>query len=296
MDFTEKILANWGFHKTEVTHKYEVKGDRIVYWINTDRGDFILKGIPVSVDKSIIIGNVKAHEYLGNQHSLAPKLFYLSDGNAYLKDSQHYFYVLEFIEGRQMQETYEDEFLLGQAAARMHRLSDYDYHCAIDCEMMKKVYREWFPERSFKQEYDAIIDSLPDFGEYGQCFIHTDIGPHNAILNHEGKVMFIDLDDSGIGPKYIDLGWPFIMQYVKFNQQTKEMHYRFDLAKAFLKGYYGDIAITRDELNKIWNGAIYMHISYMQCYGPDAVASLWQILKFGMAQKEKLFELLQGGE
>lgn len=34
-----------------------------------------------------------------------------------------------------------------------------------------------------------------------------------------------------------------------------------------------------------------MHISYMQVYGPDAVDSLWQILKFGMNQKEELWKL-----
>ncbi len=36
----------------------------------------------------------------------------------------------------------------------------------------------------------------------------------------------------------------------------------------------------------------YMHISYMQVYGPCAVDSLWEILKFGMVQKEKLWERL----
>ena len=74
-----------------------------------------------------------------------------------------------------------------------------------------------------------------------QCFVHTDIGPHNTMLKSDGKVMFIDLDDTGIGSRYLDLGWPFIMQ----------------------------------------------------SYGPDAVEALWQILLFGMEQKELLWEMLQ---
>ena len=102
--------------------------------------------------------------------------------------------------------------------------------------------------------------------------------------------MLIDLDDAGIGSRYLDLGWSFIMQFVDFNHDTEEMRYRFDLALAFLKGYYGSEMPDRTEYDLLWQGAIYMHISYMQCYGPYAVDSLWSILKFGMAQKETLWE------
>ena len=45
----------------------------------------------------------------------------------------------------------------------------------------------------------------------------------------------------------------------------------------------------------IWmfSGAIQMHISYMQVYGPYAVDSLWKILKFGIEQKETLWGMLK---
>lgn len=46
----------------------------------------------------------------------------------------------------------------------------------------------------------------------------------------------------------------------------------------------------RNEYDLIWKGAVFMHISYMQTYGPYAVDSLWAILNYGMAQKEKLWE------
>jgi Ser/Thr protein kinase RdoA (MazF antagonist) len=259
--------------------------------VYTECGEVIIKGIPIETKEEIVIANTKTHEYLGNSKGLAPRLIYLLDGSSYLKDESHYYYVMEFVQGRQLQETEEDEFLLGQAAAKLHELTDYNGYCSFNGENEKKTFRGWFSERSFKAEYDAIIDSLPNFNEHKQCFIHTDIGPHNAMLNSEGKVIFIDLDDSGIGSKYIDLGWPFIMQFVDFNKETDEMKYRFDLARSFLKGYYGEKDISKEEIDMIWNGAIYMHIAYMQCYGPEAVDSLWQILKFGMKQKESLHQV-----
>ncbi len=123
------------------------------------------------------------------------------------------------------------------------------------------------------------------------CFIHTDVGSHNARLNDEGQVVFIDLDDAGYGPKYLDLGWPFIMQFVDYNKKSGEMKYRFDLAKGFLEGYFSDNPIEEEVYDQLWHGAIYMHVSYMEVYGPEAVDALWKILKFGLDNKDRLYEL-----
>ncbi len=99
-----------------------------------------------------------------------------------------------------------------------------------------------------------------------------------------------DRDDAGIGARHLDLGWPFIMQFVDFNHQTEKMQYRFDLALSFLRGYYGERRLTGEEYDLLWQGAVFMHISYMQVYGPDAVESLWKILRFGMERKPELWE------
>ena len=80
---------------------------------------------------------------------------------------------------------------------------------------------------------------------------------------------------------------------VDFNHDTEEMRYRFDLAQSFLRGYFGEDRISREEYDLLFQGAIQMHISYMQVYGPYAVDSLWKILLFGIEQKEVLWEMLQ---
>ncbi|MBO5032364.1 MAG: phosphotransferase [Lachnospiraceae bacterium] len=170
----------------------------------------------------------------------------------------------------------------------LHGFRDYAYFSSINQD--KTRFYNWFAERPFKPEFDRILDELPDFSRYEQCFIHSDLGPHNAMRRNTGEVVLIDLDDAGIGSKYLDLGWAFIMQFVDFNHQTEEMRYRFDLALAFLQGYYGDEVLSQAEYDLIWQGAVYMHISYMQVYGPDAVDSLWKILQYGMDQKRKLWE------
>ena len=194
------------------------------------------------------------------------------------------------INGRQMEETPEDEYKLAQKTRTMHSLRGYSLKSPLT--QSKERYYGWFRNFDFVKEFDEILDTLPDFATQDQCFVHTDIGPHNAMLRENGDVAFIDLDDTGIGSRYLDLGWPFIMQFVKFNHETEEMTYRFDLALAFLKGYYDRESISREEYDMVFQGAIQMHISYMQSYGPYAVDSLWKILKFGMKQKEVLWEMI----
>ncbi len=250
----------------------------------------LLKGIPDEMSENVIKGNVSAHEYLGNQEQIAPKIICTPGGNNYIHEDGFWFYLMEFIEGRSLEETIEDEYSLGKVARQLHSYTDYQYLSSLNDD--KKGFYEWFTDKEFKKEFDSILDHLPDFGKYDQCFIHTDLGPHNAMMRPDGQVILIDLDDSGIGSKYLDIGWAFIMQFVDYNRETAEMKYRFDLAIAFLQGYYKNEKISRDEYDLIWQGAIFMHISYMKTFGLYAVDPLWNILKYGMWSKGQTLEYL----
>lgn len=286
-----KILNNWGILSAEILQQFGVGGSRCVYKIQTEIGTIILKGQPIDSKEEFILGNIHAHEFLGNMYHMAPKIYYRPDGTAFWKNDDHYYYLMEFIEGRQAQETIKDEKLLGVASAKLHQLPGYLEHSTFDVNATIEKVKQWFSEYPWKNEFDELIAALPDFSQYNQCFIHTDIGPHNTIIR-DGSIVFIDLDDAGLGSQFIDLGWPFIMQFVDYNKQTHEMKYRFDLAKAFLEGYISVIDISKNEYDLLWQGAIFMHISYMKCFGQEAEQSLWNILKFGIKQKAELFAML----
>ncbi len=286
----QAVLEHWDLLHPRVEKRLQEKSPRLVYRIGGDSGRYVLKGFPRDVREDVIRSNVKAHLFLGNEKNLAPRIFPLKTGEYYIPDQGYWFYLMEFIEGRQMEETPEDEYRIGQAAKALHRLRGYTLK-SPEIQSKKRFY-EWFRDRGFAGEFDAVLDTLPDFEKLDQCFVHTDIGPHNTMLRQDGAVVFIDLDDAGIGSRYLDLGWPFIMQFVDFD--TEEMNYRFDLAESFLRGYYGEAGPTREEYDLLFFGAEQMHISYMQSYGPDAVDSLWEILKYGMSQKEALWDRFRG--
>ena len=287
----DAVLNHWDLDSPEPCDQFHGETERLIFRIRTRRQDYLLKGLPCSVPEATVQSNVQAHLFLGNEHAMAPKLFPTKTGTYSVCDQGYWFYLMEFIDGRMMEETPEDEFRLGQAAKTLHSLQGYGTN-SPDSQSKERFYT-WFRTHSFADEFDAILDTIPDFEQLDQCFVHTDIGPHNAMLRQDGTVLFIDLDDSGIGSRYLDLGWPFIMQFVDFNHDTKEMCYRFDLALSFLRGYVGADTLSRQEYDLIFSGAMQMHISYMQSYGPDAVDDLWQILLFGMAQKEPLWERIQ---
>ncbi len=284
------LLKNWDLDNPHIEEQLKEDIKRPVYKIKTNSGFYILKGFSCEMPETVISSNVQAHLFLGNEKAVAPRIIPAKTGKFYICDGDFWLYLMEFIDGRQMQETPDDEYMIGKALRQLHELKGYSIKSPFT--QSKKRFYEWFRDRSFVKEFDAILDNIPDFEQLDQCFVHTDMGPHNAMLSKDGKVMFVDLDDAGIGSRYLDLGWPFIMQFVDFNHDTEEMNYRFDLAKSFLRGYYGEDELTKEEYDLIFLGAEQMHISYMQTYGPYAVDSLWKILNFGIDQKETLWDMI----
>ena len=290
MQDLQSILENWGIEHPYTAEQMKEDTARPVCKIMTDTGCYILKGFSCDIPGSLIISNVQAHLFLGNEKGMAPGIIPAKTGEYHICTGKYRFYLMKYIDGRQMQETADDEYMIGRAARQLHELEGYNIKSPFI--QSKKRFYEWFRDRGFVKDFDDILDNIPDFEQLDQCFVHTDIGPHNTILGNDGRVMFVDLDDAGIGSRYLDLGWPFIMQFVDFDHDTEAMDYRFDLAESFLKGYYGEEIPTREEYDLLYYGAEQMHISYMQTYGPDAVDSLWKILEFGIAQKEALWSMI----
>ncbi len=172
---------------------------------------------------------------LENGMGIAPKLIYTVDGKRYIRADGFYYYMMEYIDGRQLEETPQDEYDLGRLAYLLHSLREKDASVplllsALDSD--KERFYAWFLDKAFKPEFDAILDELPDFCDLDQCFIHSDLGPHNAMRRKSGEVVLVDLDDSGIGSRHLDLGWAFIMQFVDFCHATGRLLCTFPICSA----------------------------------------------------------------
>lgn len=282
-------VTRWhGFERVDILERYNPGSPRIIYKLSADGKTLIIKGIPGDVAEPIINGNVSSHEFLG-AHGLAPALIRFPDDSRYVRDGGFWFYMFEFVDGSTLTESDDDEKALGVLARQLHSLEGFALKTWFDGD--RAPYYEKYKNRHFKAEFDRLLDEMPEFREAAQCFTHSDIGPHNAIRRTDGSVVFIDLDDSGIGCRYLDIGFPFIMQYVKNQREDSvRFEYNFDAAMSFLRGYYGDTAPSREEYDMIWQGAVFMQISYMDVFGEDDVERMWQILQYGLSQKAALWE------
>ena len=284
------VLLTHGYDSVDVIERYNPASPRIIAKVNADGNTLIVKGIPDTVEESIITGNTSSHRFLG-QRGLAPALIPFPDGKDYICERGFWFYMFDFVDGRLLTESDEDERALGKLARRLHSLEGYTRKTWFNGD--RTEYYGKYHDRPFKAEFDRLLDGMPEFRTLAQCFTHSDIGPHNAMKTSGGEYVFIDLDDSGIGCRYLDIGYLFIMQCVQHDDNDhncERLSYNFDAALSFLRGYYGDAPVPRDEYDMIWQGAVFMHISYMDCWGPDAVDNQWKMLMYGLTQKEPLWE------
>ena len=82
-DFVNGILKNWGIPNAYILREFDTEGAGVVCKVQTDNGVFILKGQPASSSQEFILGNIHAHEFLGNLHHIAPAIYYRPDGTAF---------------------------------------------------------------------------------------------------------------------------------------------------------------------------------------------------------------------
>ncbi len=210
--YINQVSEIWGLGSITVKN-LSSKGQRAVHIIQTDGGNYILKFFPPKIKENLIIKYTESLRYLNTKNpKLAPEIIETFNGDLYSEINGQFAYLMEKIAGRPLQENIEDEYRLGQASARLHQFSDYNIPSCLDIDSIISDMKTKFAEYQFKSEYNKIIDSLPDFNKFKQTFIHTDIGPHNAMIADSNQVIFVDWDDAGQGSPYIDIGYPLITQ------------------------------------------------------------------------------------
>lgn len=296
-----EMLRNWGIYKFELFKTFQSDENRVLYFVNTDRGKYILKVFDEGLPLEYIERYTSVLSFLSdNEKKISPNLYRTLKNELYISYSNRYAYLMEFIEGEELRESVEDEYELGKAAAKLHLLEGCSYSSTIN--IYRSIFNMYsrFEGMPFKEEYDAVIDSLPDFNLYKKCFIHTDIAPRNAIKTESGEIIFIDFDDAGIGSLYLDLGFPLITQFVRFENcelgqipvNTENIIFLYDKAKAFYEGYFSVTKPTEEEKELIFYGAAFMQLIYMISSDKDEINYMWAILKFAINKKDLLLTVI----
>jgi len=290
----KQIEEKWDISELKIISEFKTNGGRNAYKIEAKEGTYVLKMYPPEFEETNIKKYTDALNFISAKSDIkiAPLIYCNKENALYSKINDRYVYIMEYIEGRLLNDTPQEEYKLGQASANIHKICDYQHRSCLDVQERILNMKNRFSEYPFKNEYDEIVNSLPDFDKYKQTFIHTDIGPHNAIITDDEKIIFIDFDDAGMGSLFIDIGYPLITQFVQINKATKVIEFNYEKAKAFYQGYKSNFNISQKDKQLIFDGAVFMQLMYMPCYGIEGIQYMWDILKFALNNKDKLLSTL----
>lgn len=280
----------YGFTHIEVLETLQQKGKRIVYTLVCDQKKMVLKQFGDPIDEEWLKKNLYAQAYLGDR-GLAPKVIKHKSGT-YVKDETGYMYLMDYIDGRTLEENHQDMYDSGRLAGKLHKIESFKHEASIDTEVKIDKMKKWFTSQNFKEDYNRILNDLPEFKTLKRCFIHTDITADNVMKTKENQMVFIDMDDAGLGSLFIDAGYPLITQCIRFDDDGV-LAFNESIAKAFYSGYFTEKTIEYEEIKHIFDGAVFMQIYYMPCFGREHVPALWQILSYGMDRKTEIIELLE---
>lgn len=301
MSIEKVIEQKWGLTNIIISRILQKTGERMVYLIEAQEGTFVLKVF----HPELTINEIERYtdvllflEKIGYHN--APKIIRLLDNSAFTKIEGRFVYLMEFIKGMEVSETQEDEYKLGTALAELHNIKGYTYDSNIDIPKHINKMLARFRKYPFKNEYDSIVKSLPDFTKLKQSFIHTDICPLNALKSSSGEIIFIDFDDAGNGCIFIDLGYPLITQFVQYENRKagqtppdiKKIYFNFKMAKSFYDGYFSVNPMIDNDKKLIFDGAIFMQLTEMPLFGEEAVPYLWREITFALENKALLLEAL----
>ena len=192
---------------------------------------------------------------------------------------------MRYIEGEQPEATVETYQKLGEIAADLHSVSDYPIRTLFDPQVIIQTqFVENAKKFSFGEEYLKVAKSLPDFSQFPQTLIHTDIAPANSVETKEEKIFLTDWDDAGIGPTVLDLGYPLLGQFT-----TEDREIRQDLAEAFYTAYFAKRQISQDEKAALFDASLFFALMYV-IHGE--AGKRWQRIKWATANRKAIEQLI----
>ena len=113
------------------------------------------------------------------------------------------------------------------------------------------------------------IDQFPSFDHLPQSIIHTDPYFYNVIQNGD-KLSFIDLDDAGVAPALIDIGYVLAHCCTTTPSDRKELGvggegiiWHGEWAKSFLEGYQSQRPLTDEEKRLLEDAAKFGMLVYI---------------------------------
>lgn len=275
------INQNYNLPNLALGEVLQEKGGRIVLTLVSNDKKYILKIADRSKTKEQIEKDTFVFSFLRDKNFIGiPLLIQTKNEERYMTINEQFAYLLEYVEGKNLEGTKEDWAALGKLTATLHSFNKYPIKTLFAFKNEKPKLIEIAQKLPFKDEYIALVNSLPDFDTLSQTLIHTDIGTHNAIKSPDGSIVLIDWDDCGLGTRVLDLGFPLLSQFL-----NGKLVFEKDKAKAFYDEYFSQHVLSKEEKLHIFDAGIFFALLYMPHVD---IEKCWAKIQFALANKEEI--------
>lgn len=273
----EEAVKSFNIGKISEIKKLETKGGRKAYKVTTDKGVFVIKSAAVESTYEKLEKDLYILNYLKDFNFPVPQLIKTLQDEYLIKVEGHATYSYPYIEGVHPKPSNNFFHDLGKLLAQLHLIpaENYPYKSTFTPEIELPKLRENLSRIAQLGENKEIsklikdIDSFPSFKDLPKTIIHTDPYFSNLIQNND-QLYFIDLDDAGVAPAIIDVG--YVLAHCcttePGDREERDLEgdgiiWHQDWAESFIEGYQNLRSLSQKEKEHLVAAASFGMLVYL---------------------------------
>jgi len=278
----------------------ETKGNRRAFKVTTDRSIVVIKSASPESSQEKVDKDIYILKYLEQFHFPAPRLIQTHSGDdlAFIEGRATYGY--QFIEGERPKPNVEYFQALGSLLAQLHTIptENYPFHSTfIPKEELPKLKDNLSMITRADEQTDVAkliqdVDMFPSFEHLPKAVIHTD--PYfSNIIQRNDQLYCIDLDDAGIAPAIIDLGYVLAHCCTTEPSDREELGvdgqgimWHQDWAESFLKGYQEVRPLSDEEKRHLSDAARFAMLVYITDWEEENKLSETRLERYKLLSKQ----------
>jgi len=214
----------------------------------------------------------------------SPRIIAARNGALFSRFGERFAYLTERVAGREPAPTAANYESFGLIAARLHSIKDFPRACPICPRSLAPGMLAFAKSVDFGREYAGMVRALPSFDSFPAGLIHADLSLGNSVIGPDSRIVILDWDESGTGPRILDAAYPLIMIFL-----TEELRFRKDLAAAFYNAYCRRIKLCRKERDRLFEAALFYALWFVRFGNPS---KRWRRIKHALGRRNELMSVL----
>ncbi len=282
------ISRHWPLDQVDAGQVLQHAHDRTTVAFATGQGEIGVKAYETGRELGLVAPSedqvnqqLGIHDYLSRgKFRHAPALLPTRDGARFAHVEGLTLVVQERVEGRTPPNVPGSWADLGRIARALNADTTYTQPFAIDPAGAIAELATQAGTYPFAREFLDLVAGLDVLVAQPQCLIHGEINLANAIQCPDGRLVLIDWDQAGRGPRALEAGYPLVTQFISLDLAVDEA-----AARAFYGAYTGGEGMDRTEQDAVFTAAIFHALRYLTFADTDR---RWNRILFAIDHREQL--------